>query len=169
MANLGADHYFLHNRQKSRKSERTGPGRSSDEESHLRFIPLVIKRVPNSIPESSSLTRKYHHIPFKMEECCDEFAQPFFTVPVDKYGHSGWSPLGSYFLTSHDHRVLIWGSKDYLNHFGSLMCFNHQKVEHFDVSPGEKYLVTYNRPKPTDQTFGPAYVRTKMLQALDII
>lgn len=24
------------------------------------------------------------------------------------------------------------------------------QVEQFDVSPGEKYLVTYNRPKPSD-------------------
>ncbi|KAF8110580.1 hypothetical protein N665_0081s0013 [Sinapis alba] len=81
---------------------------------------------------------------------CEAFAQAFFDVPVDKYGHSRWSPLGSYFVTSHDHTVFIWGSKDYLNCFGDLMCFNHHKVEQFDVSPGEKYLVTYNRPKPSD-------------------
>ncbi|KAF8083600.1 hypothetical protein N665_0764s0007 [Sinapis alba] len=187
MASLGTGRYGLRIRQKSRRIEsKTGSGRSHDEESYshkeeelsqLRFIPLVIKRVPDSTPESSSLTRQYFHIPFKMEECCDgktldqlfarvgpytmlmwnnhwysreAFAQAFFDVPVDKYGHSRWSPLGSYFVTSHDHTVFIWGSKDYLNCFGDLMCFNHHKVEQFDVSPGEKYLVTYNRPKPSD-------------------
>ncbi|CAH8387268.1 unnamed protein product [Eruca vesicaria subsp. sativa] len=80
----------------------------------------------------------------------EKFADPFFQTAVNKYGHSGWSPLGSYFVTSHDHHVLIWGSTDYLNNFGGLMCFNHHKVQQFDVSPGEKYLVTYNKPKPSD-------------------
>lgn len=57
----------------------------------------------------------------------------------------------------------------FINKNNKFLTLFLSQVEHFDVSPGEKYLVTYNRPKPTDQTFGPAYVRTKMLQALDII
>ncbi|WZY93473.1 hypothetical protein YC2023_065802 [Brassica napus] len=52
----------------------------------------------------------------------------FFMFPADKRVPSRWSPQGTFFVTAADHNM----------------------VEEFDISPGEKYLVTYSKPKPRD-------------------
>ncbi|XP_048618993.1 eukaryotic translation initiation factor 3 subunit B isoform X1 [Brassica napus] len=69
---------------------------------------------------------------------------------ADKRVPSRWSPQGTFFVTAADHNmVIIWGSR-YCTDFGQLLRFCHYQVEEFDISPGEKYLVTYSKPKPSD-------------------
>ncbi|CAF2026875.1 unnamed protein product [Brassica napus] len=74
----------------------------------------------------------------------------FFMFTADKRVPSRWSPQGTFFVTAADHNmVIIWGSR-YCTDFGQLLRFCHYQVEEFDISPGEKYLVTYSKPKPSD-------------------
>ncbi|KAF8118578.1 hypothetical protein N665_0004s0059 [Sinapis alba] len=181
MANVGVDTRMTRTRQKSR---RIGSKARSHEESYskteerfyLHFIKIETKRVPNSTPGSSSLTRRYFdrlldskcfngvtldqlfvrvgaHNKLLWNNNWSEGGDGvvcFFSVPAEKKKwHSRWSPLGSFFVTSYYNMVIIWGSR-YYRDFGRLMRFNHHQVEQFDLSPGEKYLVTYSRPEPSD-------------------
>ncbi|KAL0658775.1 hypothetical protein Bca4012_079360 [Brassica carinata] len=143
------------------------------ERSYLQFIKIETKNPPTSIPCSSSLTRRFFDRPldskcfnvgaldqlFIRDGTLDKLlwnhnwsvdgTVSFFRYPADKKLPSRWSPLGSFFVTSNYDVVSIWGSRYYTD-FGRLMRFSHYQVEEFDISPGEKYLVTYNRPDPTD-------------------
>ncbi|CAN6912365.1 unnamed protein product [Brassica oleracea] len=143
------------------------------ERSYLQFIKIETKNPPTSIPCSSSLTRRFFDRPldskcfnvgaldqlFIRDGTLDKLlwndnwsvdgTVSFFGYPSYKKLPSRWSPLGSFFVTSNYGVVSIWGSRYYTD-FGRLMRFSHYQVEEFDISPGEKYLVTYNRPDPTD-------------------
>ncbi|KAL0695659.1 hypothetical protein Bca4012_062839 [Brassica carinata] len=157
--------------------EKTGPKRPERKErSYLQFIKIENKIAPIGIPCSSSLTRKFFDTPLD-SKCFDVGAldelfvrvgindklmcsenqnwsvddgdASFFIFPADKRVPSRWSPQGSFFVTADSNLVIIWGSR-HRTDFGLLLRFSHYQVEEFDMSPGEKYLVTYNRPKPSD-------------------
>ncbi|KAL1211387.1 Eukaryotic translation initiation factor 3 subunit B [Cardamine amara subsp. amara] len=65
---------------------------------------------------------------------------------IDITGDAHWSPRGSYLLLQFRNLVKIEGDfRHNRGHF--LMRYGHAKANLLDFSPGEKYLITYNRPK----------------------
>jgi len=55
-----------------------------------------------------------------------------------------WSPRGSYLATVHRQGVALWGGPD----FERLARFAHPGVQRVDISPGEKYLITFSAADP---------------------
>lgn len=65
-----------------------------------------------------------------------------------------FSPKGTYLLSYHDQGVSSWGGPN----FDRLKRFAHPNVSRLDVSPTEKYLITFSLEplEPTDDTpYGP--------------
>ncbi|CAA7016173.1 unnamed protein product [Microthlaspi erraticum] len=60
-----------------------------------------------------------------------------------------WSPLGTYLATIEPDGVVIWDISDTCRK-RRLMSYRHSSVDQVDFSPGEKYLVTYKRPEPSN-------------------
>ncbi|GLJ05188.1 hypothetical protein SUGI_0013290 [Cryptomeria japonica] len=58
-----------------------------------------------------------------------------------------WSPLGTYLATLHRQGAAVWGGA---TTFTRLMRFAHTQVRLIDISPGEKFLVTYSSHEPSN-------------------
>lgn len=52
-----------------------------------------------------------------------------------------WSPLGTYFVTTHRQGVALWGGSS----FNKINRFAHTGVSLVDFSPNEKYMITYSK------------------------
>lgn len=102
-----------------------------------------------------------------------------FLLQLWKEGFVQWSPLGTYLATVHREGAAIWGGA---STFNNLMRYAHPQVVFYilfnlnsiswyfllfssfgsncvqlqvsmiDFSPGEKYLVTYSRHKPSNSS-----------------
>ncbi|KAL0658288.1 hypothetical protein Bca4012_078873 [Brassica carinata] len=157
MANQGVDTWKGRTRRtvasKARSHEESN---IQTERSYLQFIKIETKNTLCDLPRSSSVTRKFFDIPnwtprndkliWNDNWSVADGTASFFMFPADKRVPSRWSPQGTFFVTAADRNmVIIWGSD-----FGQLFRFCHYQVEEFDISPGEKYLVTYSKPKPSD-------------------
>ncbi|KAF3946960.1 hypothetical protein CMV_026835 [Castanea mollissima] len=53
-----------------------------------------------------------------------------------------WSPSGTYLATTFKKGSIIWGGTTF---FSPLMFYDHKLVKLIDISPGEKYLVSYSK------------------------
>ncbi|KAK4604334.1 hypothetical protein RGQ29_012723 [Quercus rubra] len=53
-----------------------------------------------------------------------------------------WSPSGTYLATTFKRGSIIWGGTTF---FSPLMFYDHKMVKLTDISPGEKYLVSYSK------------------------
>jgi len=58
-------------------------------------------------------------------------------------GYVTWSPQGNFAATLHAQGAQIWGGEK----FGRIMRFMHPGVTHVDISPREKYFVTFSAPQ----------------------
>lgn len=50
-----------------------------------------------------------------------------------------WSPKGSYLATFHHQGIALWGGEE----FARIQRFNHTNVQFLDISPCERYIVTF--------------------------
>lgn len=57
-----------------------------------------------------------------------------------------WSPLGSFLATVHRQGTAVWGGPNWQR----IMRFPHPQVRLIDMSPGEKFLVTYSSHEPAN-------------------
>jgi translation initiation factor 3 subunit B len=69
-----------------------------------------------------------------------------------------WSPKGSYFVSTHQQGLALWGGPSWKQ----VVRFLHPNVEHVDFSPNETYAVTFSK-KPFLTREGLMHVNFKLI------
>ncbi|KRY02007.1 Eukaryotic translation initiation factor 3 subunit B [Trichinella pseudospiralis] len=82
---------------------------------------------------------------FKAGTYWNTFPEPTLICEKKNWSEANvqWSPQGTYLATVHSQGIALWGGKDFVR----INRFCHPDVSHYDISPCEKYIITFSAPK----------------------